>query len=113
MMFNEGLRMNHPNGSEAYRSDLCQSSPVPPLSATAWARMRRDMPTPASLSFAAEAIAEDPLKVCLAGGLISCAATGTDVRFEKFAAVRQAIEAGTYYVSSADLAEKLMQSLYR
>ena len=61
---------------------------------------------------AAEAIAEDEAKLGLAGQLISWATTGNAVRFERVAAVRRAIEAGTYNVSSADLAEKLMDGMY-
>jgi len=47
----------------------------------------------------------------LAGGSILQAPEGTDVRFEKVAALREAIAAGTYAVSAADLADKLMAAM--
>jgi len=44
-------------------------------------------------------IADDETQVSLAGMLISQASTGSDVRFEKVAALRRRIEAGTYDVA--------------
>ena len=44
----------------------------------------------------------------MVGMLISQANTGSDVRFEKVAALRRKIEAGTYKVDAEDVAEKLM-----
>ena len=73
--------------------------------------MRPGLGNGSSRRSAAEAIAEDPAKLRLAGRLISLAATGNAVRFEKIAELRQAIEAGTYKVSSADLAERLMNRM--
>jgi flagellar biosynthesis anti-sigma factor FlgM len=49
--------------------------------------------------------------VSLAGALISQASTGSDVRFEKVAALRRKIEAGTYDVAAEDVAEKLMDQM--
>jgi anti-sigma28 factor (negative regulator of flagellin synthesis) len=69
------------------------------------------LPEVTSRNTAADAIAEDPAKLRLAGRLISRSTTTSDIRFDKVATLRQAIEAGTYKVSSADLAEKLVQSL--
>jgi flagellar biosynthesis anti-sigma factor FlgM len=60
---------------------------------------------------AAAEIAMDAEKVGLTGALISEASRGSDVRFEKVAALREAIAAGTYSVSSASLADKLMSVL--
>src|SRR5271170_762835 len=71
----------------------------------------RGLPGEESSRSAAETIAENPAKLRLAGKLISWATTGNAVRFEKVAALRQAIEAETYSVSSADLAEKLMDGM--
>jgi negative regulator of flagellin synthesis FlgM len=56
----------------------------------------------------AEEIAGDSEQVSVAGMLISQASTGSDVRFEKVAALRRRIEAGTYSVDAEDVAEKLM-----
>jgi hypothetical protein len=55
------------------------------------------------------ALARYSAKPRLAGGSISHAAT--DVRFEKVLALRAAIAAGTYAVSAANLAEKLMATM--
>jgi len=58
-----------------------------------------------------EEIADDAEQVSLAGMLISQASTGSDVRFEKVAALRRRIEAGTYDVAAEDVAEKLMDQM--
>jgi flagellar biosynthesis anti-sigma factor FlgM len=57
---------------------------------------------------AADEIAMDAEKVRLAGALISQASQGSDVRFEKVTALREAIAAGTYRVDCASLADKLI-----
>ena len=62
-------------------------------------------------SSAAKEIADDETQVSLAGMLISQASTGSDVRFEKVAALRRRIEAGTYDVDAEDVAEKLMDRM--
>jgi anti-sigma28 factor (negative regulator of flagellin synthesis) len=98
--------MNYPIGYEDHRDDRRQSSAARPFAPSAEI-------TAMSRNAAAEAIAEDPAKLRLAGKLISWAIAGNAVRFEKVAALRQAIEAGTYRVSSADLAEKLMENMTR
>ena len=56
----------------------------------------------------AEEIADDSEQVSVAGMLISQASGGSDVRFEKVAALQRKIEAGTYRVDAEDVAEKLM-----
>jgi flagellar biosynthesis anti-sigma factor FlgM len=60
-----------------------------------------------------EEIADDEAQVKLAGMLISQASTGSDVRFEKVAALRQKIAAGTYCVPAANVAEKLMDEMQK
>ena len=64
-------------------------------------------------SSAVEEIADDLAQVSLAGALISRTSAGSDVRFERVAALRQRIEAGTYGVASEDVAEKLMDEMQR
>ena len=105
--------MNHPNGLEGYKNDRCQAAASLPANGgiTALARTHWGLPTATARNTAADAIAEDPAELCLAGRLISWATAGNDVRFEKVAALRQSIEAGTYNISSADLADKLMDGL--
>jgi hypothetical protein len=60
---------------------------------------------------AAEALANGAEKLRIAGRLISLTAAESDVRFELVAALRAKIDAGTYRVSAADVAESLMGSL--
>ena len=60
-----------------------------------------------------EEIADDAEQVGLAGMLISQASTGSDVRFEKVAALRQKIEAGTYAVPAENVAQKLMDEMQK
>jgi anti-sigma28 factor (negative regulator of flagellin synthesis) len=64
-------------------------------------------------SSAAGDIAGDTAKVSLAGAMISQATRGSHVRFDKVAALQQAIAAGTYSVSSAMLADRLIGVLHR
>jgi anti-sigma28 factor (negative regulator of flagellin synthesis) len=66
-----------------------------------------------SVGNAAGEIAMDAAKVRLAGAMISQATRGSYVRFDKIAVLRQSIEAGTYHVSSASLAEKLISVLQK
>jgi flagellar biosynthesis anti-sigma factor FlgM len=58
-------------------------------------------------------IADDEEKVSAAGMLISQASAGSDVRFEKVNALRNAIEAGTYAVPAENVAQKLMNGMLK
>jgi anti-sigma28 factor (negative regulator of flagellin synthesis) len=60
-----------------------------------------------------EEIADDAEQVSLAGMLISQASTGSDVRFEKVAALRQKMEAGTYAVPAENVAQKLIDEMLK
>jgi negative regulator of flagellin synthesis FlgM len=53
----------------------------------------------------------DQTSLSSAGGLIAEALEGSDTRTAKVAALQQAIASGTYNVSSADVADKMIQSL--
>jgi len=68
-------------------------------------------PRTSSLSPSFAAVAGDATSVTLAGGLISRASQGSDVRFEKVVALREAIEAGTYRVSASALANSLLLAM--
>jgi negative regulator of flagellin synthesis FlgM len=64
-------------------------------------------------SGAVNVIASDSAKVSLAGAMLSQASTGSDVRFDKVAALQQSIGAGTYGVTSTNIAGKLIDSLQK
>lgn len=53
----------------------------------------------------------DDASLSNASVLISHALSQTDVRVDKVATLQKTIEAGTYHVSSADLADKLIATL--
>jgi negative regulator of flagellin synthesis FlgM len=69
--------------------------------------------TATSGSSAIDSIASDSAKVSLAGTMLSQATTGSDVRFEKVAALQQSIAAGSYNVSASDVASRLVDSLMK
>ncbi len=53
----------------------------------------------------------DDANLSSAGGIVAQALEGSDVRTDKVAALQQAIAAGSYNVSSSDVAEKMILSL--
>jgi negative regulator of flagellin synthesis FlgM len=53
----------------------------------------------------------DKADLSSASGLMAQAMEGSDTRSDKVAALQQAIAAGSYSVSSSDVADKLIQSL--
>jgi negative regulator of flagellin synthesis FlgM len=55
----------------------------------------------------------DEAKVSSAAEMMAQVLSGSDVRTEKVAALQQAIVAGTYSVSSSDVAGKVIDSLLR
>jgi flagellar biosynthesis anti-sigma factor FlgM len=67
--------------------------------------------TAAPRSAAVDEIAGDSAKVSLAGAMLSQAASGSDVRFDKVAALRQSIETGAYAPTPDAVATKLIDSL--
>ena len=54
---------------------------------------------------------QDQANLSSASGVVTQALGGSDVRFENVAALQQAIASGNYNVSSADVAEKMVDSL--
>ena len=99
------------------RSELPHVTPVgaagglPPSGGPGLAEPGTRAAKPKPLSSGAGEIADDETQVSLAGMLISQASGGSDVRFEKVAALRRRIEAGTYEVAAEDVAEKLMDQM--
>ena len=55
----------------------------------------------------------DDAKLSTAAGAVAQALSGSDVRTEKVAALQQSIAAGTYNVSSSDVADKLISALLK
>lgn len=98
--------MNHADEFESYRA---AGDSAATGSATVNKARRRVLAerTPS----AAQAIAENPVMLRLAGRLISGAVRGSHSRLERVEALREAIEAGAYSVSSGDLADKLMNGM--
>jgi negative regulator of flagellin synthesis FlgM len=84
---------------------------LPPSARSGLAEVGARAAKPKPLNSGAEEIADDSEQVSMAGMLISQASGGSDVRFEKVAALRRKIEAGTYNVTAEDVAEKLMDSM--
>ena len=53
----------------------------------------------------------DATRLSTTSGIVAQATAGSDVRFEKVAALQSAIASGTYKVSAGDVADKLINSL--
>jgi negative regulator of flagellin synthesis FlgM len=53
----------------------------------------------------------DQTNLSSTAGLVAQALSGSDTRSEKVASLQQAIAAGSYSVSSSDVADKMIQSL--
>ena len=53
----------------------------------------------------------DQANLSSTGGLVAQALEGSDTRSAKVASLQQAIAAGTYSVSSSDVADKVIQSM--
>ena len=53
----------------------------------------------------------DQTNLSSTGGLVAQALEGSDTRSAKVSSLQQAIAAGTYSVSSSDVADKIIQSL--
>ncbi len=77
------------------------------------AKVEAATPSAAPSAGAIDSVASDSAKVSLAGAMLSQASSGSDVRFDRVAALQQSIAAGTYGVASASVAGKLMDSLQR
>jgi negative regulator of flagellin synthesis FlgM len=76
-----------------------------------------ELKAPASTDAANESAASanvehtDQMNLSSAGGLVAQALESSDTRTAKVASLQQAISAGTYSVSSSDVADKIIQSL--
>jgi flagellar biosynthesis anti-sigma factor FlgM len=93
--------------STASLSSLATSA-LPELSRTQAASR-----TAATSNPAVDEIAGDSAKVSLAGVMLSQASTGSDVRFDKVAALRQSIDAGSYAPTPEAIADRLIVSLQK
>jgi len=89
------------------------SNPVTPASATAPAAKEQQVKTSAAAAPATPRVSQavDQAVISSTSGLLSQALSGSDVRLEKVLPLQAAISAGTYNVSSSDVADKLISSL--
>jgi negative regulator of flagellin synthesis FlgM len=109
MTYNTGLMPNHnPLANDPAVSDSATSAVG---GTTRTQAAQRNSAT--SGSSAIDNIASDSANLSLAGAMLSQATTGSDVRFERVAALRQSIEAGTYNVSASDVASRLVDTLLK
>jgi negative regulator of flagellin synthesis FlgM len=109
MTYNTGLMPNHnPLANDPALQDSATSAVG---GAARTQATQRNSAT--SSSSAIDDIASDSAKVSLAGAMLSQATTGSDVRFEKVAALQQSIAAGTYNVSASDVASRLVDSMLK
>lgn len=99
----------------SYTDGISNLQQVPGSIATAAAQPARQVSGSGDAAKQSEAaktsVQADSAEVSAAGGLISKALEGSDVRSEKVQALQQAIASGSYHVSSSDVAAKLIDSL--
>ncbi len=67
----------------------------------------------ATTGTAANGFASDQANLSTAGALVAQAISASDVRTDKVASLQQSIAAGTYNVSSSDVADKLIGALLK
>ncbi len=67
----------------------------------------------ATSTASASSLASDQASLSTAGALVAQALSGSDVRSDKVASLQQSIAAGTYNVSSSDVADKLIGALLK
>jgi negative regulator of flagellin synthesis FlgM len=87
-------------------SSISSSAAMPVLQATASSGEANESAVPSSNMQHA-----DQTTLSATAGLVAHALEGSDVRSEKVASLQQTIAAGNYSVSSADVADKIIQSL--
>jgi negative regulator of flagellin synthesis FlgM len=91
------------------------SNPVTPASATVQTGKEEQIKSSASL--AAGAAKNNPVTdqtvISSTSELLTRALSGSDVRLDKIQPLQAAIAAGTYQVSSSDVADKLITSLLK
>ncbi|MBB5057852.1 flagellar biosynthesis anti-sigma factor FlgM [Granulicella aggregans] len=91
------------------------SNPVTPASATV--QTGKEEQIKSSVSLAPGAVKTTPVTdqtvISSTSELLTRALSGSDVRLDKIQPLQAAIAAGTYQVSSSDLADKLITSLLK
>lgn len=100
--------MSYANGVGTMQQVL--SSITPATTATTESTNASDQRT-ASVTGTSSANHADQTSLSSVGGMIAHALEGSDVRSDKVGALQQAIASGTYHVSSADVADKIIHSL--
>lgn len=66
-----------------------------------------------TISASTSSVSADKANLSATSSALAQALSSDDVRTEKVAALQQAIAAGTYNISSSDVADKLIQSLLK
>jgi negative regulator of flagellin synthesis FlgM len=91
------------------------SNPVTPASATVQAGKEEQIKSSASLApgGAKTNPVTDQTVISSTSELLTRALSGSDVRLDKIQPLQAAIAAGTYQVSSSDVADKLISSLLK
>lgn len=101
--------MSYANGVGALQQVLSSMTPATTTQATESTAVPNQGDT--SVANAGRANQADRTNLSSAGGMISQALAGSDVRSDKVAALQQTIASGTYNVSSSDVAGKMIESL--
>jgi negative regulator of flagellin synthesis FlgM len=111
-----GVGVSYTNGIGSPQQFQQVPSAAEPAASSSANRTAKTEAGAASVSASAtfgNAVPVDEAKVSTAAGMIAQAMSGSDVRTEKVAALQQAIDAGTYSVSSSDVADKVIGSMLR
>src|ERR1035441_1095521 len=106
MTYTRGVEERNPHPGNLRESNAASAIPgLPPAEVSTHNAATQPNPL--------DQIAADAANLALANELLSQTSTSSDVRVEKIAALRQAIESGTYDVTSADVAAKLIEEMQK
>jgi len=101
--------MNYANGINGLQQTI---SPVPPSEAKPATQAHAPgQGANQGVEQTANVERADQTNLSSTGGLVAQALEGSDTRSAKVSSLQQAIAAGTYSVSSSDVADKIIQSL--
>lgn len=110
-MENGGIRLIYTNGIGGSPQQIGMAEVAATAAANRAATTQSGLPRKDSASV--DRAGSDGAKLSTTAGVIAQAFAGSDVRLAKVAGMQQTIAAGTYSVSSPDVADKLMTALMR